>query len=119
MCYAIYFYDPSLVMAEVVVEVMGLVLAILGWCLESSSTNSAVWRVNSHAGTVITSSSQYEGLWTTCAANSMGAVQCQRYKTILGLPGEFYTNTHTPRPLFGGSVFLCMWQDYEICYYNN
>ncbi|XP_072546882.1 claudin 15-like b isoform X2 [Salminus brasiliensis] len=74
-------------MAEVAVEVLGLVLAIVGWCLESSSTNSDKWRISSHSEAVITSSSQYEGLWTTCAANSMGAVQCQRYKTILGLPG--------------------------------
>ncbi|XP_036414103.1 claudin 15-like b isoform X1 [Colossoma macropomum] len=74
-------------MAEVVVEVLGLILAILGWCLESSSTNSAMWRVHSHVDAVVTSSSQYQGLWITCAANAMGAVQCQRYKTILGLPG--------------------------------
>ncbi|KAI4873848.1 hypothetical protein NFI96_031928 [Prochilodus magdalenae] len=79
-------------MAEVAVEVLGLVLAIVGWCLESSSTNSAVWRIRSHADSVVTSSSQYEGLWTTCSANAMGAIQCQRYKTILGLPGEFLAN---------------------------
>ncbi|KAL7849501.1 hypothetical protein SRHO_G00211240 [Serrasalmus rhombeus] len=75
-------------MAVVVVEVLGLILAILGWCLESSSTNSTMWRVHSHINNVVTSSSQYEGLWMTCAANAMGAVQCQRYKTILGLPVE-------------------------------
>uniref|UniRef100_A0A4W4H8Z4 Claudin n=1 Tax=Electrophorus electricus TaxID=8005 RepID=A0A4W4H8Z4_ELEEL len=77
-------------MAEVMVEVTGLFLAIVGWCLESSCTNSAVWRVHSKADAVVTSSSQYEGLWITCASNSLGAIQCQRYKTVLGLPG----NTH-------------------------
>ncbi|XP_076832840.1 claudin 15-like b isoform X1 [Brachyhypopomus gauderio] len=74
-------------MAEVMVEVMGLLLAVIGWCLESSSTNSNMWRVHSHADAVVTSSSQYEGLWFTCASNSLGAIQCQRYKTVLGLPG--------------------------------
>ncbi|KAL6471917.1 hypothetical protein MHYP_G00205670 [Metynnis hypsauchen] len=70
----------------VVVEVLGLILAILGWCLESSSTKSNMWRVHSHINNVVTSSSQYEGLWMTCAANAMGAIQCHKYQTILGLP---------------------------------
>ncbi|XP_066535424.1 claudin 15-like b [Hoplias malabaricus] len=73
-------------MAEVVVEVLGLVLGILGWCLESSSTHSAVWKVRSQAESVVTSSSQFEGLWISCASNAMGAIHCQKYKTILGLP---------------------------------
>ncbi|GAA6079931.1 claudin 15-like b isoform X1 [Tachysurus ichikawai] len=73
-------------MAEVCVEVMGVVLAILGWCLESSSTNSAVWRIQTHADSVIKSSSQYEGLWKSCTSNSLG-VQCVTHPTTLGLPG--------------------------------
>ncbi|XP_060744016.1 claudin 15-like b isoform X1 [Tachysurus vachellii] len=74
-------------MAEVCVEVMGVVLAILGWCLESSSTNSAVWRIQTHADSVIKSSSQYEGLWKSCTSNSLG-VQCVTHPTILGLPAH-------------------------------
>ncbi|XP_057206762.1 claudin 15-like b isoform X2 [Triplophysa rosa] len=74
-------------MASMVAQVMGLFLGVIGWCLESSSTNSAVWRTRSNADAVMTSSSSYEGLWLSCATNSMGAIQCQRYKTVLGLPG--------------------------------
>ncbi|XP_058269036.1 claudin 15-like b isoform X1 [Hemibagrus wyckioides] len=72
-------------MAEVCVEVMGVVLAILGWCLVSSSTNSAVWRIHTQADSVMKSSSTYEGLWKSCTSNSMG-VQCVTHPTTLGLP---------------------------------
>ncbi|XP_065136458.1 claudin 15-like b [Paramisgurnus dabryanus] len=74
-------------MASMVVQVMGLLLGVVGWCLESSSTNSALWKTSSNADAVITSSSNFEGLWLTCASNSMGAIQCQRFKTVLGLAG--------------------------------
>ncbi|XP_067307488.1 claudin 15-like b [Pseudorasbora parva] len=74
-------------MASMVIQLMGLVLGIVGWCLESSSTNSAVWRRRSHGEAVVTSSSHFEGLWMSCASNSLGAIHCQRFKTILGLPG--------------------------------
>ncbi|XP_060798172.1 claudin 15-like b isoform X2 [Neoarius graeffei] len=74
-------------MAEVMVEVMGVVLAILGWCLVSSSTNSAMWRVHTQTESVIKSSSQYEGLWKSCSSNSIG-VQCVTYPTTLGLPAH-------------------------------
>ncbi|XP_062873263.1 claudin 15-like b [Trichomycterus rosablanca] len=73
-------------MAEVMVEVLGLVLAIIGWCFESSSTNSAVWRISTNADSVSRSSSQYEGLWKSCSSNSLG-VQCVVHPTSLGLPG--------------------------------
>ncbi|KAI5098647.1 claudin 15-like b precursor [Silurus meridionalis] len=74
-------------MAEVMVEVMGVFLAIIGWCLESSSTNSAVWRIHSKADSLIKSSSLYEGLWKSCSSNNMG-VQCVTHPTTLGLPAH-------------------------------
>ncbi|XP_028818320.1 claudin 15-like b [Denticeps clupeoides] len=74
-------------MAVLALQIVGLILGILGWCLESSCTSSHTWRTVSHSEAVMTSSSQFEGLWMSCSANSMGAVQCQKFKTILGLPG--------------------------------
>ncbi|KAK9961724.1 hypothetical protein ABG768_007124 [Culter alburnus] len=74
-------------MAATVFQLMGLFLGIVSWCLESSCTNSAVWKKGSHGDAVVTASSHFEGLWMSCASNSLGAVHCQRYKTILGLPG--------------------------------
>lgn len=37
---------------------------------------------------VTSSQKQFEGLWMSCAATSLGSVQCSRFKTLLGLPGE-------------------------------
>lgn len=74
-------------MAVLVLQVLGLALGILGWCMESSCTTSRSWRVGSHAEAVMTSSWVFEGLWMSCTANSMGSVQCSKHKTVLGLPG--------------------------------
>uniref|UniRef100_A0A4W5QXN0 Claudin n=1 Tax=Hucho hucho TaxID=62062 RepID=A0A4W5QXN0_9TELE len=68
-------------------QVLGLSLGVMGWCLENSCTSSHSWRVRSHSEAVTTNNWQFEGLWMTCAATSLGSVQCQRYKTVLGLPG--------------------------------
>ncbi|XP_062408911.1 claudin 15-like b [Sardina pilchardus] len=74
-------------MTVLVLQVLGLTLGVLGWCMESSCTSSHSWRVGSHVEAVMTSSWVFEGLWMSCTSNSMGAVQCNKYKTVLGLPG--------------------------------
>ncbi|MEQ2296644.1 hypothetical protein AMECASPLE_026736 [Ameca splendens] len=72
----------------VCLQVLGLVLGIVSWCLQSSSTSSLKWKVRSQAETVTSSSWQFEGLWMSCAATSLGSVQCSRFKTVLGLPAH-------------------------------
>ncbi|XP_072247958.1 claudin-19-like [Leuresthes tenuis] len=67
-------------------QVVGLVLGVLAWCLQSSCTSSQTWRVNSQAESVSASLRQFEGLWMSCAASSLGSIQCSRFKTVLGLP---------------------------------
>ncbi|XP_037533617.1 claudin-19-like [Nematolebias whitei] len=69
-------------------QVVGLVLGIVSWCLQSSCTSSQTWKVKSQAESVTTSSWQFEGLWMSCAATSMGSVQCSKFKTVLGLPAH-------------------------------
>ncbi|XP_029922440.1 claudin 15-like b [Myripristis murdjan] len=71
-----------------VLQVLGLLLGLLGWCLQSSCTSSQLWRVRSQADSVSSSLWQFEGLWMSCAASSVGSVQCNRYKTLLGLPAH-------------------------------
>ncbi|XP_018587620.1 claudin-7-like [Scleropages formosus] len=73
-------------MAVLVLQVVGILMCLVGWVLEISSTSSNVWKVRSHADTVTTNSWQFQGLWMDCAASALGAVQCNRYKTVLGLP---------------------------------
>ncbi|XP_015233590.1 PREDICTED: claudin-1 [Cyprinodon variegatus] len=72
----------------VCLQVLGLFLGVVSWCLQSSCTSSQTWKVRSQAETVTTSSWQFEGLWMSCAATAMGSVQCSRFKTVLGLPGH-------------------------------
>ncbi|XP_029027169.1 claudin-19-like [Betta splendens] len=67
---------------------VGLILAVVSWCLQSSCTSSKVWKTRSQAESVTTSQWQFEGLWMSCAATSLGSVQCSKFKTVLGLPAH-------------------------------
>lgn len=69
-------------------QLVGLVLGVLSWCLQSSSTSSHTWKMKSHVEAVTTSQWQFEGLWMSCAATALGSVQCSKFKTVLGLSGE-------------------------------
>lgn len=89
-------------------QLVGLVLGVLSWCLQSSSTSSHTWKTKSHMEAVTTSQWQFEGLWMSCAATALGSVQCSKFKTVLGLsgerllpppPGEFLTFCRTGRVL--------------------
>ncbi|KAM3874640.1 claudin 15-like b [Diretmus argenteus] len=72
----------------VVLQVLGLVLGVVSWCLQSSCTSSQVWKVRSQAESVSSSQWQFEGLWMSCAATSMGSLQCSKFKTVLGMPAH-------------------------------
>ncbi|KAM6988255.1 claudin-1-like isoform 1-T2 [Tautogolabrus adspersus] len=67
-------------------QVVGLLLGVVSWCLQSSCTSSQVWKVRSQAESVSSSQWQFDGLWMSCAATSMGSIQCSKFKTVLGLP---------------------------------
>ncbi|KAM9317778.1 claudin-1-like [Pholidichthys leucotaenia] len=66
-------------------QVVGLVLGVVSWCVQSSCMSSQLWKVSSHMEAVTTSQRHFEGLWMTCAENSLGSIQCSRFKTVLGL----------------------------------
>lgn len=72
----------------VCLQVVGLLLGVVSWCLQSSCTSSQAWKVSSQAEAISTSQWLFEGLWMSCATNSMGSLQCSKFKTVLGLPGE-------------------------------
>ncbi|XP_060903289.1 claudin-1-like [Labrus mixtus] len=72
-------------------QVVGLLLGVVSWCLQSSCTSSQVWKVRSQAESVSSSQWQFEGLWMSCAATSMGSIQCSKFKTVLGLPVHLQT----------------------------
>ncbi|XP_059188059.1 claudin-19-like [Centropristis striata] len=66
-------------------QVVGLLLGVVSWCLQSSCTSSQQWKVRSQVESVSSSQWQFEGLWMACAATSLGSVQCNKFKTVLGL----------------------------------
>ncbi|XP_057693952.1 claudin-7-like isoform X1 [Corythoichthys intestinalis] len=67
-------------------QICGLVAGVLSWCLQSSCTSSQLWKVRSQAESLSSSQWQFEGLWMSCAATSLGTLQCSKFKTLLGLP---------------------------------
>ncbi|CAJ1066232.1 claudin-4-like isoform X1 [Xyrichtys novacula] len=67
-------------------QMVGLLLGVVSWCLQSSCTSSQLWKVRSQLESVTTSQWQFEGLWMSCAATSTGSIQCSKFKTMLGLP---------------------------------
>ncbi|XP_068560219.1 claudin 15-like b [Cebidichthys violaceus] len=69
-------------------QVVGLLLGVVSWCLQSSCTSSQVWKVRSQQESVSSNQWQFEGLWMSCAATSLGSLQCSRFKTVLGLPAH-------------------------------
>ncbi|XP_018518373.1 claudin-7 [Lates calcarifer] len=72
-------------------QIVGLVLGVVSWCLQSSCTSSQVWKMRSQVESLTSSQWQFEGLWMSCAATSLGSVQCSRFKTVLGLPAHLQT----------------------------
>ncbi|XP_061638637.1 uncharacterized protein LOC133482477 isoform X2 [Phyllopteryx taeniolatus] len=69
-------------------HICGLVAGVLSWCLQSSCTSSQLWKVRSQAESLSSSHWQFEGLWMSCAATSLGTLQCNKFKTLIGLPGS-------------------------------
>ncbi|XP_034459563.1 claudin-1-like [Hippoglossus hippoglossus] len=72
-------------------QVVAVVLGVVSWCLQSSCTSSQVWKVRSQVESLSSNQWQFEGLWMSCAATSLGSVQCNRFKTLLGLPVHLQT----------------------------
>lgn len=95
-CYSWVWFSSSMSLG---LQVVGLVLGVVSWCLQSSCTSSQAWRVRSQAESVSSSQWQFEGLWMSCAATSLGSIQCNRFKTVLGLPGEDHTHRQTNKTM--------------------
>ncbi len=81
-------------------QVVGLLLGVVSWCLQSSCTSSQVWKVRSQMESVTSGQRQFDGLWMSCAATSLGSIQCSRFKTVLGLPGESLLLIYQPQFVF-------------------
>ncbi|XP_074839073.1 claudin-7 [Carettochelys insculpta] len=73
-------------MANSGLQLLGFVLALLGWVALVAATILPQWRMSSYAGdSIITAVAVYQGLWMSCAWQSTGQIQCKAYDSILNL----------------------------------
>ncbi|XP_072546881.1 claudin 15-like b isoform X1 [Salminus brasiliensis] len=68
-------------------EIIGFLMCVAGWLLTGVSLANDYWRVTSFAGSVITSTRQYQNLWYACAEASTGVKNCRRFESMLALEG--------------------------------
>uniref|UniRef100_A0AAY5ERG7 Claudin n=1 Tax=Electrophorus electricus TaxID=8005 RepID=A0AAY5ERG7_ELEEL len=73
-------------------ELLGFLLCVGGWLLTAVSLANNYWRVTSFAGSVITSTRQYQNLWQACAEASTGIRNCRRFESLLALEGYVQTS---------------------------
>ncbi|KAG8580574.1 hypothetical protein GDO81_007348 [Engystomops pustulosus] len=66
-------------------QVCAMLLAIAGMTCTLVSTVSLRWRTSSSSGTLITSTSIFEGLWMNCVGTSTGSVQCKKFSSLFSL----------------------------------
>ncbi|XP_053315070.1 claudin-19-like isoform X1 [Spea bombifrons] len=72
-------------MSKTALQVCALILSLAGMTSVLVSTVSSKWKTSSSTGSIITSTSTFEGLWMTCVTNAMGSVQCKKFSSIFSL----------------------------------
>lgn len=76
-------------MANAGLQLLGFILAFLGWMGAIASTAMPQWKTHSHAGdNIVTAQSIYEGLWMSCVSQSTGQIQCKVFDSLLNLHSE-------------------------------
>ncbi|XP_036706447.1 claudin-1 isoform X2 [Balaenoptera musculus] len=73
-------------MANAGLQLLGFILAFLGWIGSIVSTALPQWRICSYAGdNIVTAQAIYEGLWMSCVSQSTGQIQCKVFDSLLNL----------------------------------
>uniref|UniRef100_A0A8D0B1F5 Claudin 7 n=1 Tax=Salvator merianae TaxID=96440 RepID=A0A8D0B1F5_SALMN len=73
-------------MANSGLQLLGFVLALLGWVAVLAATIMPQWQLSSYAGdNIITAQAIYKGLWMNCVWQSTGQIVCKVYDSILNL----------------------------------
>lgn len=76
-------------MASGGLQMLGFVLAFIGWIGIVVSTAMPQWKISSYAGdNIVTAQAIYEGLWMSCVMQSTGQMQCKVYDSLLKLEGR-------------------------------
>ncbi|XP_077421764.1 claudin-4-like [Vanacampus margaritifer] len=70
-------------------EILGVVLAVLGWILSLTSCVVPMWRVSAFIGVnIVTALTIWEGIWMNCVVQSTGQMQCKTHDSMLALSGD-------------------------------
>lgn len=86
-------------MANAGLQLLGFILAFLGWVGAIVSTALPQWKVHSYAGdNIVTAQSIYEGLWMSCVSQSTGQIQCKVFDSLLNLNSKCIPPPHPPAP---------------------
>ncbi|XP_047434748.1 claudin-9-like [Mugil cephalus] len=92
-------------MASTGLQVMGLVLAVLGWVFGALVCAAPLWRVSAFVGgELVIAQMVWEGLWMNCLSQTTGQIQCKTYDSTLALP----TSAQAARCLTVLSLLLCL-----------
>lgn len=92
-------------MANAGLQLLGFVMAFLGFIGSIASTVMVEWKASSYAGdNIITAQAMYEGLWKSCVSQSTGQIQCKEYDSLLQLPAI----VQGTRGLMLAALLLCL-----------
>ncbi|XP_036880115.1 claudin-1 isoform X1 [Manis javanica] len=73
-------------MANAGLQLLGFILAFLGWIGAIVSTALSRWKIYSYANdNIVTAQAIYEGLWMSCVSQSTGQIQCKVFDSLLNL----------------------------------
>ncbi|XP_004604225.1 claudin-6 [Sorex araneus] len=76
-------------MASAGLQILGIVLALLGWVIALVSCALPLWKVTAFIGnSIVVAQVMWEGLWMSCVVQSTGQMQCKVYDSLLALPQE-------------------------------
>ncbi|XP_061595727.1 claudin-4-like isoform X1 [Cololabis saira] len=76
-------------MASQGLQILGVLLAFLGWLGTIVTCALPMWRVTAFVGAnIVTAQVIWEGLWMTCVVQSTGQMQCKVYDSMLALPQD-------------------------------
>ncbi|RXM34670.1 Prolyl 3-hydroxylase 2 [Acipenser ruthenus] len=90
-------------MANAGLQMLGFVLAFIGFVGLIASTSMPEWKASSYAGdNIVTALAIYEGLWMSCASQSTGQIQCKWFDSLLQLSAS----VQTTRALMILGIFL-------------
>lgn len=92
-------------MASTGLQLLGLVLAMLGWACGVLVCAAPLWRVSAFVGgELVIAQMLWEGLWMNCLSQTTGHIQCKTYDSTLALP----TSLQVARGLTVLSLLLCL-----------